>query len=367
MKRLTQPRRLLMFTYPENPDAWCEQTLSPAEGTWQIVHPANAQLSLDAKAAIGNASVKLYNPPGGNWVDFQFSLNDGKEFDGTKSSAMLNFFIALQSGSWDAVFDVYLYDAAGILASRKNISVAVDGGFHHFALPLGTGQGWAESSGFDWRFLKKIMFRCLVAYPWPEGSVWIDEFHFSYYELVRPTLAIDSVPQGKSYTLDGVSGVTPSPPYGLDPGVDYKVYIDPVDFDRWEDGSTANPRTIRLAEGENKVITAYYTTAPPPPPPGKGTLYCRAFANSDEVAASVEVAGVGTYTTPFSLDLDPAIYTLKASYKEQTPQQKSATVTEGKTTEVHFSFAKPAPPAIDWMPLIVVGGLFGAVIVISQM
>jgi len=363
MKRLTRPHRLLMFTYPENPDDWCEETLTPPEGTWQIIHPANAQLSLDAKAAVGNASVKLYNPPGGNWVDFQFSLNDGKEFDGTKSAATLNFFISLQASCWTTVFDVYLYDAAGRLASRKNISKGTNGSFHRFALPLGIGQGWAESSGFDWRFLKKIMFRCLVAYPWPEGNVWIDEFHFSYYELVRPTLAIDSVPQGKSYTLDGVSGATPSPPYGLDPGVDYSVYMDPVYFDHWEDGSTSNPRTIRLAEGENKVITAYYISAPPP---GKGTLYCRAFANSDEVAASVEVVGIGTYTTPFSLDLDPATYTLKGSYKSQT-KQISATIYEGQITEVDFPFLKTAE-GFDWMTLILIGTLFsGTVIIISQL
>jgi len=353
-----------IFTYPENPDAWCEETLSPSDGIWAVIYPAAAQLSLDANAAVGNASVKAFLPSGYSWLDVKFSLNEGREFDGTKPSAMLNFYINLPTG-WYPLFDVYLYDTAGRVASRKNIGVVADGTFHHFALPLGLGQGWAEASGFDWRFLKAIMFRGLVDYPWPAGNVWIDEFHFSYYELVRPTLAIDSVPQGKSYTLDGVSGATPSPPYGLDPGVDYSVYIDPVDFDRWEDGSTANPRTIRLAEGENKVITAYYTTAPPPPPPGKGTLYCRAFANSDEVVASVQVVGVGTYTTPFSLDLDPAIYTLKASYKDQT-QQKSATVFEGKITEVRFSFAKPAPPGIDWTPLILAAGVIGAVIVISQ-
>jgi hypothetical protein len=63
--------------------------------------------------------------------------------------------------------------------------------------------------------------------------------------------------------------------------------------------------------------------------------------------------------------LDPATYTLKASYQSQI-QQQSATVVEGQIKQVNFKFAKPAPPGIDWTPLILAAGVIGAVIVITQ-
>jgi hypothetical protein len=94
---------------------------------------------------------------------------------------------------------------------------------------------------------------------------------------------------------------------------------------------------------------------PPPPPPGKGTLYCRAFANSTEVAASVEVVAVGTYTTPFSIELGPGTYTLKAAYQGQMREQVVAVVEE-KITEVTFFFVKP--PSIVPLLLVIAGVVF---------
>jgi hypothetical protein len=288
-----------------------------------------------------------------------FNLNS--PYDGTRNQSKLNAWIFIESGSFRNELEITLDDAYGKYVVKDLIGVPL-GQFFQISLAIGPGTGWSGAADFDWSAIQVIGIR----FSGPAaGSVYIDELHFSYYEVIRPTLVIDSVPQGKSYALDGVSGATPSPPYGLDPDTDYSVYIDPVDFEHWEDGSTANPRTIRLAEAENKVITAYYTTGPPPPPPGKGTLYCRAFANSDVVVASVEVVGVGTYTTPFFIDLDPATYTLKASYQSQI-QQQSATVVEGQIKQVNFKFAKPAPPGIDWTPLILAAGVIGAVIVITQ-
>jgi len=330
---MVSSNRLAIKSYPTNPDDWSEETLSAAEGAWQVNHPANAQLSLDAIATVGNASVRLYNPAGGNWVDFQFSLYDGREFDGTKSAATLNFFINLQAGRWDAVFDVYLYDAAGRFASRKNISVTVDGSFHHFALPLGSGVGWEETSGFDWRFLKAIMFRCLVAYPWPEGNIWIDEFHFSYYELELGKLTILSDPLGKQFRIDSSYYTTPQYGLGLLPYTDYTIGIDSTDFKQWENGDLNPVRTINLAEAQELTITAYYATAPPP---GKGTLYVTA-----NVTATVEVIETGTRkTTPCYFDLNPGTYTVRATYKEQT-QEASVSISEGITTPINFNFKLP--------------------------
>ncbi|MBA7489945.1 hypothetical protein ES702_00479 [subsurface metagenome] len=85
-----------------------------------------------------------------------------------------------------------------------------------------------------------------------------------YSKLVRSTLTIDSTPQGKTFTIAGVSGVTPST-FGLDPTVPYAVSVDPTNFKEWEDESTDPTRTITLAIGEEKTITAYYEDAAPPP------------------------------------------------------------------------------------------------------
>lgn len=57
-----------------------------------------------------------------------------------------------------------------------------------------------------------------------------------------------------------------------------------------------------------------------------------------EVSVDVLIVELGQiYTTPFSVDLDPGTYTLRATYSEQT-QEKSATVVEGQTTVVDFNF-----------------------------
>ena len=353
-----------MFTYPEDPDSWSE-SLTPLEGVWHV--ESGDELRLSTKSAVGSHSIENYVSTTGRARTW-FTLNTGKEFDGTKTSAEFHLKLALQDGSWEVVGDysdgyIILYDIAGKKAQLRVKWGPVDNNFYDWSFPLGPGQGWSESEGFDWTAIKTIEVWVSSGKISTVGSVWIDQPYFSYYELVRPTLVIDSVPQGKHFTLDHVEGYTPSQPYGLDPDVDYSVYIDPVDFDHWEDGSTANPRTIRLVEGEEKTITAYYTTAPPPPPPGKGTLYCHAKADSEDVSASVEVVGVGTYTTPFSLDLDPGTYTLNASYMGQEASQ-TVTVEEGKIKEVTFYFTAPTVP---WIPLAIALGLtVGTVIVLSQ-
>ena len=77
--------------------------------------------------------------------------------------------------------------------------------------------------------------------------------------------------------------------------------------------------------------------------PGMGTLECHAYIDTTEVKAFVEVVGVGTYTTPFTVNLTAGTYTLNATYDTQT-QTKTVTITEGATTRVDFTFTKvPAP------------------------
>jgi hypothetical protein len=77
--------------------------------------------------------------------------------------------------------------------------------------------------------------------------------------------------------------------------------------------------------------------------PGKGVLECHAYIDTQEIAASVEIVGVGTYTTPFSIELDAGNYILNATYEKQM-QTKTATITEGTTTRIDFKFTAPAPP-----------------------
>jgi len=176
--------------------------------------------------------------------------------------------------------------------------------------------------------------------------------------LSTHTLSVSSSPiTGISFTVDGVSHLTPwsgsltegshtivMPSSVTDAGETYK-------FKNWEDSSTTRTRTISLVE--DKSITAYYekvTTPPPgpspspsPPSPANGTLEVHAYCGSTEINSTVEVAGFGTYTTPFTLELEIETYTLNATYNEQS-QTKTAEVAEEAVTQVEFHFADTIKP-----------------------
>lgn len=367
MQRLTRPRRqrLLLFTYPSNPDAWCEPVGYPIEGAWFVVEPADGILHMWGDGTLQPMpmgyfcrGVETEFSADPNDVDLRFVLKTDCEFDGTKDLATINFHTFLSAGSIISLTWLHLIDNTGTKQASIKLPL-VAGIWQHWEIPLRTG-AWTVDADFNWGRI--TAFR-IHKFGFVSKFLCVDGLHFSYQELVRGTLTVDSVPQGKLYMIDSVSGVTPSPPYGVDPGVDNKITMDAVGFDHWENGSTANPRTIRLAEGEEKVIIAYYVTAPPP---GKGKLVCTAYADSSSVAAQVEVVGVGTYTTPFELDLDPATYTLKATYQKQQ-KETTATIVEGKVTERTFKFIKEGAPGFDWGPIILVAGCIGAVIIISQL
>lgn len=87
----------------------------------------------------------------------------------------------------------------------------------------------------------------------------------------------------------------------------------------------------------------------PAPIPPKGYLKVKAYQNSTEVAASVEVVGVGTYTTPFSLELDPGTYSINATYDTQKLGQ-TAPILDGQTTTVEFRFSIPPEPPPEQPP-----------------
>jgi len=110
---------------------------------------------------------------------------------------------------------------------------------------------------------------------------------------------------------------------------------------RWElDGAdVGNLPSINVTMDADHTLHAVFEAIPP----AQGVLECHAYVDSDEVSANVEVVGVGTYTTPFTVTLDVGDYTLNATYDTQT-QTKTAHITEGETVRVDFTFAKIVPP-----------------------
>jgi hypothetical protein len=97
---------------------------------------------------------------------------------------------------------------------------------------------------------------------------------------------------------------------------------------------------------------------------GEGTLEVHAYANErigkTEVKATVEVVGVGTYETPFTIKVPAGTYTLNATYHDQK-QTQTATVEPDKTTKVEFTFKAPAVPIL-WA-IIAAPIIFGTAVI----
>ncbi len=88
---------------------------------------------------------------------------------------------------------------------------------------------------------------------------------------------------------------------------------------------------------------------------GTGTLDCHAYADATEVSANVLVTGVGSYKTPFKIELQSGSYHLIAEYADQK-LEKDVTITTGLTTRVDFLFTKPTKPVemkVPWWLLAI--------------
>jgi ABC-type transport system substrate-binding protein len=72
----------------------------------------------------------------------------------------------------------------------------------------------------------------------------------------------------------------------------------------------------------------------------EGYLEVHAYMDETEVKATVEVVGVGTYETPFTIKIPAGTYTLNATYKNQKQTEK-ATVEPNEKTTVKFTFKAP--------------------------
>lgn len=262
-------QKLSVKTYPAIPDDWCETTVSPPEGGWSTVSPLGAYIELATFPYVGSRSVKMWATSPCYYEQLRFTLNSGREFDGTKDQAQIHAWIALQSGVFDGLFRVWVYDASGRRA-YKEWYVPV-GQYFNVTLDLGAGKGWTElDAGFDWRFIGSFDFWASTGVDfWGThyyGALWVDEVHFSYYELELGKLTILSEPAlGVQFRIEGNYYVTPQYNLGLLPNTNYAVATDPTNFLNWENGDPSPSRTISLAEAESKTIIAYYSTPPPPP------------------------------------------------------------------------------------------------------
>jgi len=248
-------------TYPDPPDSWTEDTLTPEEGAWTFTYPTGLKIEVaNDQVAVGSFSIRVNNEDAQDVYLFRvaFVLHEGKEFDATKFKELprLKFYTRANEGSdfiTGHTFHIRLYDVAGKYAEKKYPGIDDIGKFVEFDLPVGPGSGWTEEEGFDWRFIKTIEF---IRSGFTNDYFWIDGLHFSYYEVVLAKLTVLSQPPGKEFRLDDLFFNTPIT-LELVPGT-YQIYMEPTNFDAWEDGSKEPLRTIELKEGEERTIIAYY-------------------------------------------------------------------------------------------------------------
>ncbi|GAI33170.1 unnamed protein product, partial [marine sediment metagenome] len=106
-------------------------------------------------------------------------------------------------------------------------------------------------------------------------------------------------------------------------------------FDHWElnDKNVSTELSYAVAMNTDHRLRAFFVLS------GEGTLSLCAFADSEEVTASVLVNSEGPYETGQEIKLDPGTYTLSASYKTQT-RTDTVTIKAGVTSTVTFRFTK---------------------------
>lgn len=109
------------------------------------------------------------------------------------------------------------------------------------------------------------------------------------------------------------------------------------------------------------LIQAIQDIQVPPPPPNKGRLEVHAFFDATEIVMRVQIEGIGSYDTPFTLDLDPQQYTLKAIYQNQT-KTEIVNLSSDQILRVDFRFTSPTPLTssllIAAVPVVIIGGYF---------
>lgn len=211
-----------------------------------------------------NSSVRIntVNNADRYFADLRFTLHNTQEFNGNLQQAQLHFYLKANAGSnFISGHDLHLtlYDAAGRYADMEiptNVGV-----WDHFDINLGQGTtGWREiQQGFDWKYIKEIAFR---RWGFLNDYLKVDQLYFSWYQFVPALLYINSEPSGYRFSYDSVISKT-NTYIQVAPNTPTQIGMDPQNFIKWEDQSTTSVRTITLAEGETKTITAYYSTPAP--------------------------------------------------------------------------------------------------------
>lgn len=167
------------------------------------------------------------------------------------------------------------------------------------------------------------------------------------------TLAINSTPVPVSFTINGNIAQTPFNQVLITGN--YSIImpqtVGDYQFKQWSDGDTNPNKTVTLTADTQLTATYDYV----PPLPEKGRLEVHAFLGSTEIIAQVEIVGVGTFTTPFTQELDPNSYTLNLTYEGKT-QTKTVTVTSEQTLRVDFQIAPPTLLAGFTLPILILGG-----------
>jgi len=78
----------------------------------------------------------------------------------------------------------------------------------------------------------------------------------------------------------------------------------------------------------------------PKPEPTKGSLEVHVFEDGSEVAASVEIIGVGTRSTPFSESLDAGSYDLSVTFKGVV-KTDTVVIVASETTRADYKYTAP--------------------------
>lgn len=152
-------------------------------------------------------------------------------------------------------------------------------------------------------------------------------------------LTINSTPiTGVPFTINGQT--TQTPYASVLASGSYTIVMPNVvgdhHFVQWNDGDTNPVKTIDLLTGLSLTATYEYVA------PGPGKIDCTAYFEGNAIVASVAISGVGTFATPFSVDVPAGARNLTATYQGVSKTQ-TVIVVSGQTTTVRFDFSTSLP------------------------
>jgi hypothetical protein len=210
----------------------------------------------------------------------------------------------------------------------------------NLTLPEGTYTVVLERSEPPIRIEKTVVIeadkttRLEVEFPWPYGCL---EVHAYYDNMeVNATVSIEWAPGAVEATLttpfvrdetEGWRGLTAR-------------YGDWVAYARAYVKVGATTKVLFRFPPTYEVIIATPEKTEYIEKEKKGTLRVRAFVDSEEVRAVVQIEGVpGYFDTPLEIRIPIGTYKVTCGYLVST-LEKTVTIEEGKTTEVVFNFSK---------------------------